>query len=88
MSKNLINNLTKCLVNTVVSIELTNQDNINDDFAVELLEQISSDLQSLSDKEKTIIIKQIELLSTSYPPDVGNFVKLLPQNLGIEISSN
>jgi hypothetical protein len=76
------------LVNTVVSIELTNQDNINDDFAVELLEQISSDLQSLSDKEKTIIIKQIELLSTSYPPDVGNFVKLLPQNLGIEISSN
>jgi len=83
MSLNLNRSLVKCLIDTLVAIEFANDVKISDDMAVELLEQISADLQTLTPKDRNTIINEITHLSLTYPNEIRDFVKNLPENLGI-----
>lgn len=83
MSLILIRSLTKCLIDTIVAIEFNDDLIINEDIAVGLLEQISAELQTLSEVDKNTLINEISYLSLEYPRDVSLFVKNLPESIGI-----
>lgn len=67
MSLILIRSLTKCLIDTIVAIEFNNDLISNEGIAVEVLEQISAELQTLSKIDKNTLINEITHLSQEYP---------------------
>lgn len=83
MSQILNKHIIKCLIDTLIDLEFAEENSIDDDFAVELLEQISADLQTISNADKVVVTKAIEDLSKSYPNIVSDFVRKLPHTLGI-----
>jgi len=83
MYKNLINNLTKCLVDTLIAIEFSDEKVINKDLAVNLLEQLSAELYQLHKSDKDVLIEIIFQLSKEYPDKYKQFIQELPDNLGI-----
>lgn len=83
MSLILIRSLTKCLIDTIIAIEFNDDLISNEDMAVGLLEQISAELQTLSEVDKNTLINEIAHLSREYPKDVSLFVKNLPESIGI-----
>ena len=83
MSQNLIEKLTKCLVDTFLFLEISNEELVNEDAAVAMLEQLSSDIQSLDDFNKKNLEREIIKLSSNYPQDVSDIIRNMPKNLGI-----
>lgn len=83
MSKELIRTLSKCLIDTAVFLEYTEEDELNEGTAVKMLEQLGSELRSLNDKDKEHLVCQINGLAEKYPQSVKLFVKQLPHNLGV-----
>ncbi len=83
MSSNFTNTLVKCLLDTLIFLEFTNPNLLNEDVAIELLEQISSKLQNMTEKEKQIFIAELENLKTFYPKNMQKFIENLPENIGL-----
>lgn len=52
-------------------------------MAVGLLEQISAELQTLSEVDKNTLIKEIVHLSLEYLKDVSLFVRNLSESIGV-----
>lgn len=84
MSQMLTKTLIKCLVDVLIALEfLEDEDNINEDQVIQLMEQISDQLQNLTDEDKAILIEEIAQLSKEYSAEVAEFVKNIPENFGI-----
>ena len=83
MSQNLIEKITKCLVDTFVFLETSSEEIVNEDSAIEMLEQLGADIQSLDEMSKKQLNKQILIISSEYPKNLGDIIKKMPENLGI-----
>lgn len=76
--------LAKCLIDTMVFLEFTNEELINPDIAIEMQESISFELNKLSDAEKCELNEMIGAISAEYKDKkISKYVISLPSNLGI-----
>ncbi|MGS0893245.1 hypothetical protein ACVBGC_11985 [Burkholderia stagnalis] len=76
------NNFARVIVDILIFLEYSGGNIIDPDASVELLEQIGSELQKLSESEKVSLSRSIRELAPQYGPR-ANFVTDLPSNLGI-----
>lgn len=76
--------LAKIVVDIAIFCEFTNDDLLNEDTAVEVLEQLAFRLKDLDTVEKADIADQFERLSLDYPQEkIADFVRGLSESLGI-----
>lgn len=76
--------LAKIVVDIAIFCEFTNDDLLNEDTAVEMLEQLAFRLKELDTVDKADITAQFERLSLDYPQEkIADFVRGLPESLGI-----
>lgn len=76
--------LAKIVVDIAIFCEFTNDDLLNEDTAVEMLEQLAFRLKELDTVDKADITAQLERLSLDYPREkIADFVRGLPESLGI-----
>jgi len=73
----------KCLVETMIFLEFADENTLDPDSAVEILETISYELQSMDKNNKEHFNEQIEKMVDIYSNDKKEFVKSLPQYLGL-----
>lgn len=74
--------LARIVVDVSIFLEYSDENIIDPDASMELLEQISSELQKMTDAERASLSKSIRELAPQYGPR-ANFVADLPSNLGI-----
>lgn len=76
--------LAKCLIDSMIFLEFTNEELLNPDIAIEMQESISFELNKLSDAEKCELKGLIKTISTEYMDEkINKYVISLPSNLGI-----
>ncbi len=75
--------LIKTLVDMAIFLEYTDPSLLDEDVAVAVLEQMSSELQQMAADERKSLSQQIVALSSSYDGERREFVKKLPSALGI-----
>jgi hypothetical protein len=83
MSQNLIEILTKCLVDTLIALEFSEESQLGEDTVIQIIEQIGHELQSLPNADKELLIEKLNKLSKTYPDQLREFIVLLPENLGL-----
>ncbi len=83
MELDLNKSLTKTLLDIIICLENVKNEDIDDDFIIQLLEQISYNLNLLSSSDKNTFINIIRDLSNSYVEEEKNLVLSLPYALGI-----
>jgi hypothetical protein len=76
------NCFARIIVGVSIFLEYSGENIIDPDASVELLEQISNELQKMSGSERASLSKSIRELAPQYGPR-ANFVTDLPSNLGI-----
>lgn len=75
--------IIKCFVEMIIFLEFSDENIVNSDSAIEILELISSELQSMDESNKEFFKKQIEKIAISYSADKKKFVLSLPEYLGL-----
>jgi hypothetical protein len=76
--------LAKIVIDIAIFCEFTNDDLLNEDTAVEMLQQLAFRLKELDTVDKADITAQFERLSLDYPQEkIADFVRGLPESLGI-----
>jgi hypothetical protein len=83
MSQNLNEKLTKCLIDMFIFLEFSGGEIVNEDVAVEKLEQLNSEIQILDGYSKELLGKEIIKLSDNYPENRIDFIRKMPESLGI-----
>lgn len=83
MSKNSYVSLVRIIVNIAIFLEFTSEERLDPDTAVEMMEQISAELQLFGEDDKKKIIKLFNDISKEYEGKESEFVKELPNSLGI-----
>ena len=74
----------KIIADFSIFLEFSNDDVLNEDIAIEMMEQLASRLQSLSEDERSSLTEQFHELSLSYTDnDKADFVRDLPESFGI-----
>ena len=64
-------------------METSSEEVVNEDSAIEMMEQLGADIQSLDEISKKQLRKQILIISSGYPKPLGDIIKKMPENLGI-----
>lgn len=77
--------LLKALVDLIVFIEFSNEDDVNPDVAIQALEQLSVTLLDLSDAERKFLINRLKEISSNYRGDKSEFVENLGEALGLDL---
>lgn len=80
---NMNSHLIRVIVDMAVFLEYTNSDLLDEDAAVEAMEQLAGELQQMAESDQRQLAKQIVEYSTSYTQPQSDFVKGLPEALGI-----
>lgn len=75
--------MVKVIVDIAVFLEYTNSDLLDEDVAVEAMEQIAGELQQMSESDQRKLANQIVEYSVSYTQPQSDFVKGLPEAMGI-----
>ncbi|MEZ3141224.1 hypothetical protein ACBQ88_19340 [Citrobacter braakii] len=75
--------LVKIIVNMAIFLEFTSSDLLDPDCAVEAIEDLAIELQSLSREDRDNIIDIFNNLSKEYTGDKAEYVQNLPETLGI-----
>lgn len=75
--------LVKVIADLAVFLEFTNEDLLDPDAAIEAMEQIAADLQLLDEKDRSELSKMFHTLSKEYKGDKSEYVKGLPESLGL-----
>jgi hypothetical protein len=74
----------KIVADIAIFCEFTNDDLLNEDTAVEMLEELAFRLKDLGTVDKAHIAAQFEQLSFDYPEEkIADYVRGLPESLGI-----
>jgi hypothetical protein len=74
--------LVQCFVDIIVFLELSDEDNFDEDDYIQTLENISYKLKLLSDEEKKILASEFILYSEKYEGEKKEIILNLPNNLG------
>jgi len=72
----------KLIVDVSIFLEYSGEGIVDPDASIELLQQIGSELQKMTDAERASLAKNIRELAPQYGPR-SNFVTDLPSNFGI-----
>lgn len=83
MSQNLNKLLIKCLVENLIAIEFSDKSLVDEDFSINLIEQISFNLQDISNHDRNTLIHEFNSLSLLYEDTISSFVRKLPETLGL-----
>lgn len=75
--------LVKVIADLAVFLEFTSEDLLDPDLAVEALEQIASELQLMNTQDRNDVANIFRNISTEYTDDIVEFVRELPESLGI-----
>ncbi|WP_333855098.1 hypothetical protein [Leclercia sp.] len=80
---NLLTHLVKVIADMAIFLEFSDEHSLNPDAAVEMLEHIAAELQLLTEDEKGSIISAFAEIAKAYQGDESDFVKALPDTLGL-----
>lgn len=80
----MMNEIARAIANVVIFLEFSPQDILDEDAAIEAVEQLSGDLQALDAASREALSKELRLISSSYQGEAKAFVENLPDALGIE----
>ncbi|GKX58677.1 hypothetical protein [Leminorella grimontii] len=83
MSKSSEVKLAKVVADLAVFLEFTGEEQLDPDSAVEAMEQMAGELQSLDDKERENLTGIFIELSNEYEGDKSLYVRGLPEFLGL-----
>ncbi|MEO7688803.1 MAG: hypothetical protein ABIS51_05915 [Sphingomonas sp.] len=81
---NIDEHLVKVIADLTIFLEYTNSDLLNEDAAVEAMEQLAGELQQMSEDAQQQLAKQLVALASSYNQPQREFVEGLPEALGLE----
>ncbi|XVN41683.1 MAG: hypothetical protein RCO49_04125 [Rickettsia endosymbiont of Argas persicus] len=88
MNQVLNKHLIKIIVDTLITLEFYGDDMINQDYAVQIMESITAELQSMNKAQKKDFVKIVEKLSENYKGEKKDFVKQICENLGLNKQNN
>jgi hypothetical protein len=83
LSKNSEVKLAKIVADLAIFLEFTSEELLDPDAAVEAMEQIAAELQLLGDEERNNLAKIFIDLSNGYQGDKSEYVRDLPESLGL-----
>ncbi len=83
MFQNYDQKLVKLLIDNLILLEFTDNQLMDEDYAVQIMEGIASELQSMDDESKKRLLSRIDSMIDSYPDTRRDFVKNLPETLGL-----
>lgn len=83
MLKNSNTRLVKIIADLAIFLEFTDEEQLDPDLAMEMMEQMAVELQLLNDDDRINIIQLFQSISSEYSGERGNFVKELPESLGL-----
>lgn len=83
MSKNSSVKLVKIITNLAIFLEFTDEGQLDPDLAVEMMEQMAAELQSLNDDDRKDITSIFQDISREYTGDKCEFIKELPESFGL-----
>ncbi|WP_456311306.1 hypothetical protein [Serratia proteamaculans] len=83
MSKNSSVKLVKIITNLAIFLEFTDERQLDPDLAVEMMEQMAAELQSLNDDDRKDITSIFQDISREYTGDKCEFIKELPESFGL-----
>ena len=75
--------IVKAIVDIALFLEYSNSELLDEDAAVEAMEQLAAELQQMPEGEQQQLAKQIVEFSTSYEERYRDFVEGLPEALGL-----
>ena len=75
--------LVKAIVDMAVFLEYTNSELLNEDAAVEAMEQLAAELQQMDEGDQQQFSQQIVVLASQYEQPQRDFVAGLPEALGL-----
>lgn len=84
MSQEFNEKLIRCLVETAIFLEFSDESVVDPDSSIEMLEVISSELQGLNSSDIKYFKEQIKEIANTYFDEKKEFVIGLPKYLGIE----
>lgn len=76
--------IAKAIANVAIFFEFSSAELINEDAAVEAMEQLAADLQAMDLPERKALSKALKEIAESYERDSADFVAALPETFGIE----
>ena len=83
MNQMLDSHCIKVIIDMIIFLEFSDEDVVNPDSAIEVIENVASELKLMDYKYKKDFLKKIEELSHDYTGKQKDFVKNLPEVLGI-----
>ena len=83
MSKNSNIKLIKIIADLAIFLEFTSEERLDADTAVEMMEQMAAELQLLDAEDRQDIVRDFLVISAEYTGDKSEFVKELPESLGL-----
>ena len=83
MSEKNITAIAQAIINISIFLELSDKNTIDEDRAIEALEQISADISEFEYDFKLQLSKSILKLVIKYPKNLHCYINNLPENLGI-----
>ena len=83
MLKNSSVRLVKIIADLAIFLEFTSEDQLDPDTAVEMMEQMASELQLLNDDDRSEVVQFFLEISREYTGDKCNFIKDLPESFGL-----
>lgn len=75
--------LLKAIVDMAIFLEFTNSELLDEDAAVEAMEQLAAELQQIPESELANVSRMIVSLARAYAPPQREFVEGLPDALGL-----
>lgn len=75
--------LVKVIADLAVFLEFTSEELLDSDSAVEAMEQMAAELQSMDDKERENLTSIFIELSDEYEGEKSEYVRGLPECLGL-----
>lgn len=84
MNKNTNNCLLKCFIDTLIFLEFSDDNILDEDISINLLEQFAYNLSLMNDNDKKELAQNIGLLALEYPSEKRDFIISLPESLGFK----
>jgi hypothetical protein len=80
---NIDGHLVKAIVDIAIFLEYTDSEFLDEDIAIEAMEQFAAELQQMADQDRRQLAKQIVGLSPLYVSPQSEFIHGLPGALGL-----
>lgn len=77
-------NVAKAIANVAIFLEFSSEEIINEDAAVEAMEQLAADLQATDKPTRNALSQALKEIACSYDGEFAEFVAALPEAFGIE----